>query len=100
MSAFLFCSKIVVILLLRGRIASEARKPSVSFESITPEFSVFAIVLVSWFPFDRSPASFSREAFIQQREHFCHIELDILQIQIFLALFLHFEQIVELQIQF
>lgn len=46
-----------------------------------------------------SPAPLSREALVQQREDFRHIELDVLQIQVFLALLLHLEQVVELQVQ-
>lgn len=49
--------------------------------------------------FRSSPASLSRETLVEQREDFRHIELDVLQVQVFLALLLHLEQIVEFQIQ-
>ena len=50
-------------------------------------------------PLRSSPAPLSRKALVEQREDFCHIELDVLQVQIFLTLLLHFEQVVEFQIQ-
>jgi hypothetical protein len=46
-----------------------------------------------------SPASLSRETLVEQRKDFRHVELNVLQVQVFLALLLHLQQVVELQIQ-
>lgn len=46
------------------------------------------------------PALLPREPLVQQCEDLGDVELNVLQIQIVLAVFLHFEQIVQLQIQF
>lgn len=45
------------------------------------------------------PALLAREALVQQREHFGHVELHVFQVQLLLSVFLHLEQVVELEIE-
>ena len=45
------------------------------------------------------PALLPREALVQEGEHLGDVELDVFQVKIVLVVFLHFQQIVELEIQ-
>jgi hypothetical protein len=45
------------------------------------------------------PALLPCEPLVQQIEHLRDVELDVLKIQIFLVVLLHFEQIVKLEIE-
>lgn len=45
------------------------------------------------------PALLASEALIQEHEHLGNVELDVLQIQVFLVVLLHLQQIVQLQVQ-
>jgi hypothetical protein len=44
------------------------------------------------------PALLSRKSLVEENEHFGDIELNILQVQIFLVILLHLQQVVKLQI--
>lgn len=46
------------------------------------------------------PALLSRESLIQQSKNFGNVELNVLQIKIFLILLLHFEEIIKFEIEF
>lgn len=46
------------------------------------------------------PALLAREALVQESQDLRHIELHVFKVQIFLAVFLHLQQIVQLQIEF
>lgn len=45
------------------------------------------------------PSLLSCESFVQKREHLGHIELHILQVEIFLVVFLHLQQVVKLEVE-
>lgn len=45
------------------------------------------------------PSLFAREALVEKNKHFRDVELDVLEVKVFLVVLLHFEQIVELEIQ-
>jgi hypothetical protein len=45
------------------------------------------------------PALFARKPLVQQHKHLANVELHVLEIQIFLVIFLHLEQVVELEIE-
>jgi hypothetical protein len=47
----------------------------------------------------RLPPLLSREAFVEQSEDFWDVELDIFQVQVFLVVLLHLEEIVEFEIK-
>jgi hypothetical protein len=47
-----------------------------------------------------SPPLLPCEAFVEKSQDFRDIELDILEIKIFLIVLLHFKQIIELQVKF
>lgn len=46
------------------------------------------------------PSLLSGKTFIEQGKYFGDVELDIFQIEVVLAVFLHFEQIIKLQVKF
>jgi hypothetical protein len=46
------------------------------------------------------PASLPCKLLVEMNEQLRHIELHVLEIEIFLAVFLHLEQVVELQVKF
>jgi len=45
------------------------------------------------------PSLLAREALVEQREDLRYIELDVFEIKVFLAVFLHLEKVVELEIE-
>lgn len=47
-----------------------------------------------------SPTLLPGEALVQEGQHFSHVELNVLEIEIFLLVFLHHKQIIELQVEF
>lgn len=46
------------------------------------------------------PTLLSRKTSVEQPQYFRNVELDVFEIEIFLVVFLHLEQVVQLQIQF
>jgi hypothetical protein len=48
---------------------------------------------------DHLPALLASEALIQQCQHLWYVELDVFEIKIILVIFLHFEQIIQLEVQ-
>lgn len=46
-----------------------------------------------------SPTLFASKAFVEERQYFGYVELDILKIQFILIVFLHLEQIIEFEIE-
>ena len=47
----------------------------------------------------RSPALLSGEALVEKVEHLGDVELDVFQIQILLVVFLHFEKIIQFEVE-
>lgn len=45
------------------------------------------------------PPLFPRKSLVQEGEDFWYVELDILQIKFLLAVFLHLEQVIELEVK-
>lgn len=55
---------------------------------------------VLWFwPRGTSPTALACKSLVEQGKHLGHVELDVLEIEVFLVVLLHFEQIVELQVE-
>lgn len=48
----------------------------------------------------RSPSFLACEALVEEREDFWDVELDIFEIEGFLIVLLHFEEIVEFEVEF
>ena len=48
----------------------------------------------------RSPSFLACEALVKEREDFGHVKLDIFEVEGFLIVLLHFEEIVELEVEF
>lgn len=46
------------------------------------------------------PPLLSREALVEQSEHLGHVELDVFKVELVLAVLLHLEQVVELEVEF
>ena len=46
-----------------------------------------------------SPPFLAREALVQQRQHFGDVELDVFEVEGFLVVLLHLEQIVEFEVE-
>lgn len=46
-----------------------------------------------------SPSLLAREALVQESKHFCDVELDVLEIEVLLTVLLHFEEIVEFEVE-
>lgn len=47
----------------------------------------------------RLPPLLSCESLIKENENLWYVELDVLEVQFFLAVFLHFQQIIELEVK-
>lgn len=48
----------------------------------------------------RLPPLLAGKALVEQREHLGNVELDVFQVEVVLAVFLHLEEVVQLEVEF
>lgn len=53
-----------------------------------------------WLSFKRLPALLPCKPLVEQCKNFGHVELDVFEIQVVLVVFLHFKEVVQLQVKF